>query len=129
MHFKETNAHSTPLFWNSNIMKLPDKIKVENCISISKYVNKKLPSNFDNWFTFSSTSHRYETSFADRDTLKVQAVRTTTYGKLSFINMAIQTWNNMQRLLKFSMLKKPSPNSLKTFLYKHFLSTYEETAI
>ena len=37
-HFKEcTNAHSAPFFFKSKIVKLPDKIKIGNCLFISKY--------------------------------------------------------------------------------------------
>ena len=31
-----------PLFYKSKILKLPDKIKIENCLFKSKYVNNKL---------------------------------------------------------------------------------------
>ena len=39
IHFKERNAHTDPLSFKSKIVKLPDKIKIENCLFISKYVN------------------------------------------------------------------------------------------
>ena len=42
-YFKERNTHTDSLFFNSKMVKLPDKIKIENCLSISKYVNNKLP--------------------------------------------------------------------------------------
>ena len=45
IHFKKRNAHTAPLFFKSKIVKLPDKIKIENFLFISKYVNKNyLPS-------------------------------------------------------------------------------------
>ena len=52
--FKERNAHSSPLFHYSKIIKIADKVKIENCLFINKYTNNKLPSIFTNWFTFSS---------------------------------------------------------------------------
>ena len=51
IHFKERNAHSAPLFFKSN-QKIPEKIKIENCLFISKYVNNKLPPNFNSWLHF-----------------------------------------------------------------------------
>ena len=63
IHFKERNAHTAPLFFKSKIMQLPDKIKIENCLFISKYVSNKSPAIFNSWFYFSSTFHNYETSF------------------------------------------------------------------
>ena len=59
IHFKEHNAHTAPLFFKSKIVKLPDKIKIENCLFISNYVNNKLPAIFNSWFIFSSTFHNY----------------------------------------------------------------------
>ena len=43
IHFIERNAHIAPLFFKSKIVKLPDQIKIENCLFISRYVNNKLP--------------------------------------------------------------------------------------
>ena len=53
IHFNENNAHTTSSFSNH-------KIRIENCLFISNYVNSKLPPIFDSWFIFSSTSHHYE---------------------------------------------------------------------
>ena len=43
INFKERNAHSSPLFYYSEIIKIADKAKIENCLSINKYTNNKLP--------------------------------------------------------------------------------------
>ena len=61
INFKEHNAHSCPLFHYSRMIKIADKVKIENCLFINKYSNNKLPSIFTNWFTFSSMSHNYQT--------------------------------------------------------------------
>ena len=66
INFKERNAHSSPLFHHSKIIKAADKVKIENCLFINKYTSNKLPSIFTNWFTFSSMSHNYQTSFASK---------------------------------------------------------------
>ena len=44
------NAHTSTLFRDFNILKLPDKIALENCLFINKYFNKCLPTIFKNWF-------------------------------------------------------------------------------
>ena len=100
IHFKEHNAHTAPLFFKSKIVKLPDKIKIENCLFIWKYVNNKLPPIFNNWFIFSSTFHNYETSFAAKGHLKIPTVTTATYSKGAFISMATKTCNNTKAKLK-----------------------------
>ena len=51
--FECKNAHSNPLFYRHEIVKLHDKIIIENCPFISKSVNFDLSSTFNHWFTFS----------------------------------------------------------------------------
>ena len=116
IHFKKRNAHTAPLFFKSKIVKLPDKIKIESCLFISKYVNNKLPPIFNSWFIFSSTCHNYETSFAAKGHLKIPTVTTTTYGKGAFISMTTKTWNNTQSQIKDTMINTFSPNELNFFL-------------
>ena len=125
IHFKERNAHTAPLSFKSKIVKLPDKIKIENCLFISKYVNNKLPPIFNSWFIFSSTFHNYETSFAARGHLKIPIVTTATYGKGTFIIMATKTWNNTQSHIREPMINTFSPNKLKIFLLDFYLNLYQ----
>ena len=125
IHFKERNAHSAPLFFKSKIVKLPDKIKIENCLFISNYVNNKLPPIFNSWFIFSSTCHNYETSFAAKGHLKIPTVTTTTYGKRAFIGMATKAWDNTQSQIKDPMINTFSPNKLKIFLFDFYLNLYQ----
>ena len=125
IHFKERNAHTAPLFFKSKIVKLPDKIKIESCLFISKYVNNKLPPIFNSWFIFSSTFHNYETSSAAKVHLKIPAVTTTTYGKGTFISMATKTRNNTQSQIKDPMLNTFSPRKLKIFFFDFCLNLYQ----
>ena len=60
IHFKCEFHHSSSLFSESN-KKLPDKICIENCLFVSKSLNNQLPEIFDNWFIFSSDTHRHQT--------------------------------------------------------------------
>ena len=97
INFKERNVHSSPLFHYSKIIKVADKVKIENCLFINKYANNKLPSIFTNWFTFSSMSHNYQTSFASKGSLQIPSVQTTSYGKNGFVYSVIRTWNDIQK--------------------------------
>ena len=125
IHFNELNAHSAPLFFKSKTVTLPDKIKTENCLFISKYVNNKLPPIFNSWFIFSSTCHNYETSFAAKGHLKITTIATTTYHKGAFISMAAKTWNNTRNQIKDPMINTFSPNKLKNFLFDFYLNLYQ----
>ena len=50
--FEFRNAHSNPLFYRHEIVKLHEKIIIENYLFISKSVNFDLPSIFNNWLPF-----------------------------------------------------------------------------
>ena len=58
--------HTSSLFSESKIIKLPDKIFIENCLFVSISLNNQLPEIFNNWFIFSSGTHRYETSCSEK---------------------------------------------------------------
>ena len=56
IYFVNQNAHTSPLFREPNILKLPD-----NYLCINKYFNKSVPTIFKNWFTLSPDFHNYNT--------------------------------------------------------------------
>ena len=114
INFKERNAHSPPLFHYSKIIKVADKVKIENCLFINKYTKNKLPSIFTNWFTFSSMSHNYQTSLASKGSLQIPTVQTTSYGKNGFVYSVIRTWNDIQKEMKGVMLNTFSLAKLKS---------------
>ena len=120
-----TLAHSSPLFHYSKIIKIASKVKIENCLFISKYTNNKLPSIFTNWFTFSSMSHNYQTLFASKGNLKIPSVQTTSYGKNAFVYKVIRTWNDIQKEIKGVMLNTFSLVTLKSLLIEFYLNMYK----
>ena len=125
INFKEHNAHSSPLFHYSKIIKVADKVKIENCLFINKYTNNKLLSIFTNWFTFSSMSHNYQTSFASKGSLQIPSVQTTSYGKNGFVYSVIRTWNDIQKEMKGVMLNTFSLAKLKSLLIEFYLNMYK----
>ena len=124
MSFECRSAHSNRLFFRHGIIKLPDEIIMENCLSISKSINFNLSSTFNHWFIFSSESHNYETSSASEGLLKVNTVKTKKYGKEAMINNAVLSWNNIQKIISCHVLRDLSNSKLKSLLLKHFLKTY-----
>ena len=50
----QKKALRTIYFSESNAIKLPDKISIENCLFVSKSLNNQLPEIFNNWFVLSS---------------------------------------------------------------------------
>ena len=124
INFKERNAHSSPLFHHSKIVKIADKVKIENCLFMSKYTNNKLPSIFTNWFTFSSMSDIYQTSFASKGNLQIPTVQ-KTYGKNAFVYMVIKTWNDIQKEMNAVILNTFSLVILKSLLTEFYLNMYK----
>ena len=100
IHFKGKFDHTSSLFSESNIIKLPDKISIENCLFVSKSLNNQLSEIFNNWFVFSSDTHRCETSCSEKGMLKVKSFSTKSHGKQAVIYKAINTWNSLQKQLK-----------------------------
>ena len=68
VNFQSRDFHSSPLFRSNNILKLEDKILIENILFINKSFNNLLPPIFKSWFTFCSDLHNYHTvsSAADK---------------------------------------------------------------
>ena len=125
IHFKGKFDHTSSLFSESNIIKLPDKISIENCLFVSKSLNNQLPEIFNNWFVFSSDTHRYETSCSEKGMLKVKSFNTKSHGKQAVIYSAINTWNSLQKQLKHFLLHNLFTFQLKNFLKLHYLKTYQ----
>ena len=98
IYFRSRNVHTSPLFREFNILKLPDKIALENCLFINKYFNKCLPTLFKNWFTFSSDFHTCSTCWSNLGCLVVPSHNTKLYGRNSVNISAIYKWNYLQKL-------------------------------
>ena len=98
INFKERCAQTNALFQNYDIIKLSDRIKSANRFMISNYVHIKLPSIFNNWVTFSSNFHQYETCFVIKGHLKVPSVKTTSCGNGVHYSSVIKTWNDIEKI-------------------------------
>ena len=57
INFQPRNSHTSHLFKQSSILKLLDKICLENILFISKYLRNLSPSVFNTWFSFSVDQH------------------------------------------------------------------------
>ena len=49
MSYQPQNSHTSPLFRKAAVLKVKDKINLENITLISKSINNLLPSPFNNW--------------------------------------------------------------------------------
>ena len=64
MNYQPRNSHTSPLFRKTSVLKLKDKINLENILFITKSINNLLPSLFNNWFVVSSDTHKFNTSWS-----------------------------------------------------------------
>ena len=99
MNYQPQNSHNSPLA----VLKFKDKINLENILFISKSINNLSPSLFNNWFVFSSDTHKYNTSWSSSsdDKLEKYSYRTTILVLWQkFDHSAIESWNNDQNNLK-----------------------------
>ena len=125
MNFKDQLFHLSPLFSSNNILKLGEKITLENILFVSKCINRQVPSIFYDWFTFSGNSHRYETCWSVTNHLNIPTFRTQKYGHFSIRTGVIRSRNYTQDMLKINLsLKHSTPNRIKYFLPKHFIESY-----
>ena len=76
MNFQSSDTHSSPLFRSNHILKLEDKILIENILFICKSFNNLLPPIFKSWFTFCSDAHSSHTVSSTADKIFKPSCRT-----------------------------------------------------
>ena len=111
--FQSRNCHSSPLFFKLKLLKFNDKVHLENVLLLSKYINSLLQPVFNNWFTFYSNVHNYETTSSATCKLFKPSFHTNLYGENSISVNAIDAWNKAQTSLADTILKDLTPNKIK----------------
>ena len=80
MNFQSSTYHSISLFRSSHILKLEDKMLIENILFISKSFNNLHPPIIKSWFTFCSDVHNYHTVSSTADDIFKPFYTTDFYG-------------------------------------------------
>ena len=93
MNFQSRDSHSSPFFKSNHILKLEDKILLENIIFINKLFNNVLPPIFKSWFTFCSYVHNCQIVSSTADKIFKPSYRTDSYGKNSITVGVINSLN------------------------------------
>ena len=91
MNFQSRDSQSSPLFRSNNILKLEDKIPIENILFINKSFNNVIPPIFKSCFTFCSDLHNYHTVSYTTDKIFKPSYGTDSYGKNSITLGAINS--------------------------------------
>ena len=110
LNFQSRDSHSSPLFRSSHILKLEDKILIENIIFTNTSFNDLLTLIFKSWFTFCSDVHNYHTVSSTAKIFK-PPYRTDPYGKNSITEGAINSWNKTQHQFSNNLPIKNIPTN------------------
>ena len=110
LNFQSRDSHSSPLFRSSHILKLEDKILIENILFTNMSFNDLLTLIFKSWFTFCSDVHNYHTVSSTAKIFK-PPYRTDPYGKNSITKGAINSWNKTQHQFSNNLPIKNIPTN------------------
>ena len=119
--FQSRNCNSGTLFFKLKLLKFNDEVHLENELLISKFINSLLPPVFNNWFTFCSNVHNYETASSANCKLFKPSFRTNLYGKNSITVNATEAWNKAQNSIGDTIVKNLTPNKIKTTIMKKMI--------
>ena len=119
MFLFQRGAHTDPLFKDCNILKLHDKIALENYILIHKSFTYELSQPFKSWFGLSSNFHTQNVRWSYLDFLNVPYHITKLYERKSFSISAIFTRNYLQNFHKNTLFHKLTTNSFNKLLTLH----------
>ena len=124
MNFQSRDSDSSPLFRYNHVLKLDDKIVIENIIFIIKSFNNLFPPTFKSWFTFCSDFHNYHTVSSTADKLFKPSYKTDSYGNNSITLGTINSWNKTQHQFSNLSLKMFSLTKIKNLVFKKYIGKY-----
>ena len=73
--FSDFDAYASPLFFQLNLLKLQDHIKLQTLYFMDQFFTGKLPKIFDSFFIKTSDKRNVNTRFAIRSTFCVPKIR------------------------------------------------------
>jgi len=124
MKFLPRDSHTNPLFHELKIIKFVDHVKIESCLFINRCFNDLVPPLFKDWFNLLKNSHNHETRSSQLGTLVIPNVNTKCFGRFSFTNSAINSWNYFQKELPEKAFFKLKVYELKRMLNNFFINSY-----
>ena len=120
MNKEPCDAHSSPLFHNTRILKVFDQIQCQNVLLLHKVINKKVPQSICESFTLMSHSHNTQIN----NPLIVPYSNTDSYGTYSIRNQCITAWNVYSEIFADKDLESLSNSVVKGLITTHFLNSY-----
>ena len=126
MNFQSRDSHSSPLFRSNHILRLEDKILVENILFINKLFNNLLPPIFKSWFTFFSDVHNYHAVSSTADKIFKPSYRTDFYEKIQSLQDPLIVGIKLNISSVICNLKHSAQPKLKVYFLKKSLENINE---
>ena len=117
MHFKGPREHTLPLFVNSRILPVRQKLKLKNCLFAFDHMKGNLPKYFSNFLR--SVKHNHGTRRAG-NFMEIQQTKTVRYGSYNISNSIARDWNLYHsNILNFKDISK---STFKKHLHSFILT-------
>ena len=116
--FLKRDAQSSPIFSQLGLIKFMDLVTMQTATFTFEYYHNLLPKAFDNYFTFISSKHNYNTRLGSKSTYYIDHIR-TNYANFNLHFSGPSIWNKLDEELKSLSLCLFKQN-----LTKQFLSSY-----
>ena len=124
MNFEDIVANPNPLYINNNILKLPDFIRLQNCLFVRENLNNSLPDCFDDYyFKLNYLYFNIQTRNSSLGWLFSPSRNTTRYGLNSITQKSINIWNSITKSTKID-LSSISRHKIKSLLTQYFIDQY-----
>ena len=122
--FSDFNAHVSPLYKSLKILKLKDQIVLYNCLFVFDQLNQNIPKNFTNFFITRNNMCSITTRSAKKGKLYIPRVNYVRYGRQSFKQSCILSWNRMIDQFPNTDFTRILRNDLKKLITIYFLNNY-----
>ena len=116
--FSKFDEHTSPLFKQLGILKLPDIVYLHNALFMYNFHCNSLPCAFNNFFLLAKDRHNYNTRFAAKQSYCIPKAR-TNYGKFSLRFIGPKIWNDID-----PSFKTKSKSVFKTKIISIILDNY-----
>ena len=124
--FSDFRTNSSPLFKGNGILKLEDRVTLENCLFVYDFLKNTLPHCFKNYFKTLKETYRSNVSTRNSKSgcLYLPSVKSTKYGLNSIKIKSINAWNLFSNILKEGDLLQLTRTDLKKRIIAYFLNSY-----
>ena len=128
--FADFRAEVNPLYAKNSVLKLEDQIKMQNCLFVFDFLQKKLPECFDGYFKKLDEIYSEETTTINSELgcLFTPFVSTVKYGLHSITRQCITSWNFLTKELNTDLSKLSRP-VLKKKISSYFFDKYDPERI